>query len=817
MMTHFHPDHKPEYYPGNVVSWRQEGQLFEFRCDNAVVLRIEVLTDAILRFRYSTTGHFAPDFSYAIDPAFAGTCRRLRVSESKHFIRISTDMVVCHIARERLKVQCSDSRGNKLCEDEKGFHWEEGEHGGDIVQMSMKAGSEEAYFGLGDKACSLNLRGNRLQNWNTDCFGYHANSDPLYRCIPFYMGLTHGNAYGIFFDNSFRSFFDFAKERHDTTSFWAHGGEMNYYFFSGPSLLDVATRYAQLTGTAELPPLWAMGYHQCRWSYFPEKRVKEVAAAFRTHKIPCDALYLDIDYMDGYRCFTWDRERFPEPRRLIRELAEDGFRTVVIIDPGIKIDLDNETFQEGLEKDYFCKWPDGPYVKGKVWPGECYFPDYTRPEVRDWWAGLFRDLIRREGVSGVWNDMNEPAIFESPTKTFSEEVMHDYDGNPCSHRKAHNVYGMQMSRATYEGVRQFSYPKRPLMITRASYSGGQRYASVWTGDNVSSWEHLRLANIQCQRLSISGFSYVGTDIGGFNSICTGELLVRWLQAGMFHPLYRNHTMGNNIDGAAEIDDAAVAAKSKEFNTDQEPWAYGEPYTALARAAIEQRYRLLPYLYTAFRQHVETGIPVLRPLAFLDQADPETHNRMEEFGVGDHLLACPVVVEGALTRLLYLPGGEWYAYQTSETYSGRQEMEVDAPLDTLPLFVRAGAVIPHRPVMQYVDEFEARELLLHVYYKDGHMQSECYEDAGDGFDYQEGDFALRTFELNGSPSSLKLIQHIDGDYESPVTHFRIQVYGIPFFVSECWVDGEKIAIEATIESLAVQEYVVPASFVSLKWV
>ncbi len=808
-MIQFPANQKPEFYPGQLISWQQDGNVIELQADNAVILRVEVLNDEILRFRYSTTGYFAPDFSYAISESFSSSPARIRINETKRFIRLVTASVICHISKSGLKIQMSDSKGNRLCEDEKGFHWEESKDGGDIVQMSKKAAADEAYYGLGDKSGSLNLRGQRLQNWNTDCFGYGASTDPLYRSIPFYMGLTHGAAYGLFFDNSFRTYFDFAKERHDTTSFWAHGGEMNYYFFYGPDLLSVAARYAHLTGTAELPPLWAMGYHQCRWSYYPEKRVKEIASAFREHKIPCDALYLDIDYMDGYRCFTWDYDRFPNPRGLIRELKDDGFRTVVIIDPGIKIDMDNEVFMEGLEKDYYCKWPDGPLVKGKVWPGDCYFPDYTKPEVREWWAGLFKDLIRREGVSGIWNDMNEPALFDTASKTFSEEILHDYDGNICSHRKAHNVYGMQMSRATYEGVRRFAYPNRPLMITRASYSGGQRYASVWTGDNVSSWEHLRLANIQCQRLSISGFSFVGTDIGGFNAIADGELLVRWLQAAMLHPLYRNHTMGNNIDGAAEVDDTAVEAKALKFNTDQEPWAYGEPYTSLAREAIEMRYRFLPYLYTAFRQHVETGKPVLRPLSFLDQQDPETYNRMEEFGVGDHLLVCPISEEGATSRKMYLPSGTWYAYDHSIPQAGKCEIEVDAPLNKLPIYIRAGAVIPQRPVMQFVDEFVVEELTLRVYNKLGQEKSECYEDAGDGFDYQEGTFLLRTFELNGTEKSLRLNQHRSGSYESTVRQFRVLLYG--FSGTTCQVDGEEVSVAQSDEPGSPLEFVIPAGF------
>ena len=503
-------------------------------------------------------------------------------------------------------------------------------------------------------------------------------TDPLYRAIPFYYGLRNGIGYGIFFDNTFRTFFDFASERSDVTSFWAHGGEMNYYFIYGPSLMEVAEGYTQLTGTCEMPPMWALGYHQCRWSYYPESRVRELADNFRRRKIPCDALYLDIDYMDGYRCFTWNNEHFPKPAQLIRDLDDEGFRTVVIIDPGIKIDPGYEIFDQGLANDYFCRRTDGPYVKGNVWPGECYFPDFTNPEVRNWWSGLFRDLIRKDGVSGVWNDMNEPALFDTSDRTVPHDVRHDYDGNPCSHRKAHNIYGMQMSRATYEGVKRYLYPERPFMITRASYSGGQRFASVWTGDNTSSWEHLRLANLQSQRLSVSGFSFVGSDIGGFNDLADGELFVRWLQCAIFHPLCRAHTMGDHGHGAAEIDTEAVEAKAAQVNSDQEPWSFGEEYEAVARKAIEFRYQILPLIYTAFWQHIQYGTPIIRPLAFLDHTDHETYGRMDEFSLGDHLLVCPVLQPESESRKLYLPHGKWFNYYTSEAIVGGQEVEVATP-------------------------------------------------------------------------------------------------------------------------------------------
>ncbi|RMG69486.1 MAG: DUF4968 domain-containing protein [Bacteroidetes bacterium] len=781
-----------EQFPGQLVRWEQEGQILTFFCDNLVMLRVHVLREDMLRFRFATEGYFPRDFSYAIDPAFQPAETKVKIKEREAYISLATASLECRIARQGLHTQILDREGRLLCGDDKGFHFQESDFGGNLVFMSKLSQAEESYFGLGDKSSHLNLRGSRMENWATDCFGYGPQTDPLYRAIPFYYSLHEGQAYGIFFDNSFRTFFDFAAEREEATSFWAHGGEMNYYFIYGPELMQVAERYALLTGRPELPPLWALGFHQSKWSYYPESRVRELAATFRAHQIPCDALYLDIDYMDGYRCFTWNGTHFPDPGGMIRDLEQDGFRTVVIIDPGIKIDPDYEVFQQGLAQEAFLRRPDGPYVKGKVWPGECFFPDFTDPEVRSWWASLFRDLIRKEGVHGVWNDMNEPAIFDVESRTMVSDVRHDYDGNPCSHRKGHNVYGMQMSRASYEGVKAFGYPRRPVMITRASYAGGQRFASVWTGDNIASWEHLQLANTQCQRLSVSGFSFCGSDIGGFNDLPDGELFVRWLQTGIFHPLCRVHSIGYNDTGNEAVDDASVAANMADGKPrDQEPWSYGEPFTSIARETINLRYQLLPYLYTTFWQYVQRGTPFLRPLSFVDQHDPETTHRLEEFMVGDHLLVCPISEPGAEGRYLYLPRGYWYDYRSDQPIPGEQEIWTDTTLAEIPLYVRAGAVLPMGPVRQHTGERPEAPLDLHLYHGTQPQTSELYLDAGDGYDYEREGYSLRTFAYEGDSRSLKLDQQHAGGYVPPFARFRIFIHGLPFRVSRCRVDGKPI--------------------------
>ncbi|MFQ3173357.1 MAG: alpha-glucosidase, partial [Flavobacterium sp.] len=599
MITNTELEFKGDLYPSKIISFERDVDSVSFHTDNSVILKVTVLRDSLIRFRYTTKGYFSKDFSYAIDKSYSQGYNFLEVTEEVEFYKIQTSKVKCIIQKTDMRVSILDLNGNVLLEDELGFHWEESyEYGGNIVKMSKASKDGECFYGLGDKATQMNLKGKRLENFATDQYAFQKDQEPLYKVVPFYIGLQNKQAYGIFFDNTFRTFFDFCHERRNVTSFWSEGGEMNYYFIYGPQMEDVVTSYTDLTGKPELPPLWALGYHQCKWSYYPESNVKEVTAKFRELKIPCDAIYLDIDYMEGFRCFTWNKEYFPDPKRMVAELAEDGFKTVVIIDPGIKIDKEYSVYKEALEKDYFCKRADGPYMKGKVWPGECNFPDYTNPEVREWWAGLFKELISDIGVKGVWNDMNEPAVMEVPNKTFPMDVRHDYDGNPCSHRKAHNIYGTQMARATYHGVKRFAYPKRPFIITRSAYAGAQRYSSSWTGDNVATWEHLWIANIQVQRMSISGMGFTGSDIGGFAEQPSGELYTRWIQLGVFHPFCRTHSSGDHGN--------------------QEPWAFDEEVIDITRKFVNMRYQLLPYLYTMFWQYIEEGIPMLKPLVYYDQ-------------------------------------------------------------------------------------------------------------------------------------------------------------------------------------------------------
>ena len=754
-------------YLKEVSSVTRNGSRFCFS-DGVSAVEVKVVSDEIIRVRVAPMGDFLEEFSYATDN-HKFHISRIEKTETDDFYIIATNTVSCRIRKADFLVSFADANEMVMNEDAIPMHWEEhAEYGGYYVYCSKKYQEGEHFFGLGDKPADLDMLGKRYSMWGTDAYAYERDRDPLYKNIPFYIGIHNSLSYGLFFDNTFRTFFDFANEEKDKVSFWSDGGEMQYYYIHGPQMMDVVKRYSLLTGSHPMPPLWALGFHQSRWSYYPEANVKELAKTFREKKIPCDAIHLDIDYMDGYRCFTWNKKHFPEPGRMIAELADDGFKTIVIIDPGIKMDDEYWVYQEGKNKKYFCRRSDDYFMEGAVWPGRCRFPDFTNPEVREWWGGLFEELVE-QGIAGVWNDMNEPAVFGNGT--FPMDVRHDYDGYQCSHRKAHNIYGMQMVRATYAGLKKLQKNKRPFTITRSGYSGVQRFTSTWTGDNSATWDHLKLAIQMLQRLSLSGISFSGSDIGGFTGEPEGELYARWMQFGVFSPLMRVHSSGDTRD--------------------REPWTFGSHIEKIARKYIELRYKLLPYIYSVFWENHKYHLPMLRPLALVEQEVTENFARDDEFMYGDKLLVAPVTEKGALSRHVYLPKGTWYNFWDFSVWQGGKSYEVAAPLDRLPVFVKAGSVIPEYPVMQYTGEHDIDEMLLNVYYAANHVKSFLYEDHGDTFGYEQSIFAEKKFDVHGHQQGLMIEQVVDGLFSPKYDYYRIKVYGIPFTIGKVLVDGKVI--------------------------
>jgi alpha-glucosidase len=795
------------------VRWREGA--YEFVCHNGVTLRVSVLSAGIFRLRYSPDGVFQPDFSYAIDPTFEPEKVTVRLEERDGEYLLDSGALQVVVSKTDLKLKFYDQDDRVLCEDEAGFSakrtilkgWCE-------LRLEKKCHKKEVFFGLGDKACGTNLAGKKFENWCSDSYAFGRETDPLYRAIPFYYALNQGIAYGIFLDNSFRSHFDFDSGETGTTAFSAEGGELNYYFLHGPELDDVARNYARLTGTHELPPYWALGYHQCRWSYHPDSHVREIAAGFRDRNIPCDAIYLDIDYMDGYRCFTWDAKAFPNPKKLVDDLLEMGFQTVTMIDPGIKEDPNYAVYREGLEHNMFIRTVDGVVAKAPVWPGFCAFPDYTNPDVRAWWGMLYTSLYKDIGIAGFWNDMNEPAVFHVNHKTLPDNVLHNHDGLICSHRKAHNIYGQQMNRSSWEGFKTLLPEKRPFLLSRASFSGGQRFSAIWTGDNCSDWNHLQIANIQCQRLAISGFSFCGTDIGGFTGNAEGELFVRWLQLGVFHPLMRVHSIGKHAAGDALPAEEAELIDPALHISDQEPWSFGEKWTDLAKKAIELRYCLLPCLYSSMWLHTLDGLPVIRHLAFADGNDPKLWEVERDFLFGEHLLVSPVIQPKVQRQGVYLPKGNWYYFWTGQPGNG--EVFVNVMPDQIPFFIREGAVLPVYPTRQHTGE-PIDELTLYVYYKNGLETSHLYEDLGEGYEHQQGGFSLKILETEGKNGTFSLRQRKEGSYVPEYRKVKIYLVGFPAFVKKCSVDGVEIPIkEIKLRDRSLYTLILSPEFEKVEW-
>lgn len=615
-------------------------------------------------------------------------------------------------------------------------------------QVRMQCAHYDApVFGSGERAFDLNLRGRRLHLWNEDPGGFHRGDDPINYHIPFVMMPRSMRAIGILWDNSARGVLDAGADGGDYLSFEAEGGPLTYTLFFGQRVVDVLMAYTDHTGRTPLPPLWALGYHQSRYSYFTQDEVLEIARELRTREIPCDAIYLDINYMDGYRVFTHDREAFPDFKAMADALHEQGFKLVTILDPGVKIDPDYAVYQSGLDAGIYLKYPDGEPVMGVVWPGAVHFPDFSDPKGRSWWAQHLKTLIDL-GVDGIWNDMCEPVIFRPDGPgNMPDYVRHDDEGRGGDHLHHHNLYGLQMGQASHEGLRQHLPERRPFNIIRAGYAGAQRYASSWTGDNVSTWDHLKLSISMTLQMGLSGVPFTGPDVGGFAGDADGELLARWTQVACLMPFFRNHS-------------AITAAR-------QEPWVFGEAIERICREAVQLRYRLLPYLYTVFAQHHFTGAPILRPLFMAFDYDSSVAADIDDcYLLGEHLLVAPVVTPQTLRRTVYLPRGDWYDFWTGQRVKSLYDEEmvtVDAPLHHLPLFVRAGSAIPTWPERQHTADPVAG-MTFRLY--PGAGTSYLYEDAGDGFGYQRGDYRWTTLTCRYDKGAFTFKREVEGPYQPP---------------------------------------------------
>jgi alpha-glucosidase len=701
-----------------------------------------------------------------------------------------------------------------------------------VLRHGMRPG--ERLGGLGEQAAGVDLRGGRFVLWNTDAGGsWTSGQGPLYLGVPVVVA-THGDGDTLtFYENSTRGVFSFAgtgetdvsrssapggastAERLSagTASVSFAGGVMRHYVMVG-DVAHLLDRYTQLTGRPALPPRWALGYHQSRWGYKTEQDVRAIVAGFGGLDLPLSAVHLDIDYMDGYRVFTFDRSRFPDPAALATELSRSGVRLVTIVDPGVKVDDGYELYRQGREQRRFCMDGAGRPAEGVVWPGRVAFPDFTDPGTRAWWAGKYQ-VLTDAGIAGIWHDMNEPtsiSLLGDPSLPLS--TRHDFDGRGGDHDEGHNLYGLLMNRAGYEGLRRARPDRRPFIVSRSGWAGMQRWAWNWTGDVASTWASMRQQMATVIGLGLSGVPYSGPDIGGFSGVPHDELYTRWLQMSVLLPYCRTHSV--------------LGAPARE------PWHFEEPTRGIIVAWLRLRYRLLPYLYTLAHDASVSGAPLVRPL-WWPVPDGAARHRSEPaigdgppaapapadgsttvddvFLLGPALLVAPVTVPGASERDMVLPAGDWRSLWAADGGGGTggAAVRVDAPAGRIPVLVRAGSIVPlddgwtgdhdhcrldtdgdlapvtgAAPATLGLDHAPVR-LAFHCWpTDDGEAGGSCVDDAGDG----DGPVRRDTLRLTGAVpgGSAVLTWERQGDYPPP-SAVRVVLHGL--VAAGATVDGRPV--------------------------
>ena len=731
-------------------------------------VRVTSVSDGVVRVRVAPNGNFPKDFSWAVIAAPQPV--EINIAETKSEVRMTAGSIVVSVNKSPLLIRFLDPQGNILLADEPALPmaWND-----ERIHIWKQMPADENYYGLGDKTGPMNRRNRAFTMWNTDEFGWQESSDPLYKTIPFFIGLRAGKAYGVFFDNTWRSVFDFGKESPNYFSFGAEGGELNYYFFAGPEPKKIVSAYTALVGRSPLPPLWSLGYQQSRYTYYPEARAREIVQTMRSKKIPLDAIYFDIDYQQNNAPFTINRQYFPNFEKMLSDFRAQGVHTILITDLHIMKSADPgyAPYATGSKQDVFVRNGDGSEFVGAVWPKDSVFPDFTLTRVRDWWGGLYADFVHM-GVEGFWNDMNEPSVFLRADKTMPLTVRHRLDdGASLDHRAIHNVFGMENVRATYDGLRKLQGDERPFVLTRAAYSGAERYSATWTGDNSSTWNHIAMSTPMLMSMGISGFPLTGDDIGGFAGSPPADLLTRWFEVGALNPIYRDHTAKDTAD--------------------QEPWVSGPEHEAIRRKYIELRYRLMPYLYTGIEEASRTGIPLMRPL-FLEYPEATGfYGDNRDFLFGRDFLVAPVTTEMVDAESVKFPPGDWYDFWNGEKHNSAATLRLHPKLEEMPLYVRAGAIVPMQAVVQSTQEVPAGPLELRVY-PGADCRGTLYQDDGHTFAYQRGEFLRVNYSCQLSANAVAVSSSAEKDgYKPWWTDVSVTIYGAAAAPKNATLDGQTI--------------------------
>jgi alpha-glucosidase len=764
---------------------------------DGVTLQVNALRDDVLRVRMWKGDAVPEDASWAVLPE-ARTSRVPVTPEARGFstkaLRVSID--------DHLLLTLTDLQGNILQKDAAPVLWD-----GTRFEVSKQRSFSDHFFGLGDKPGPLDRGGQAFTMWNTDAFGWQESTDPIYKSMPFFLDIKQGRTLGVFLDNTWRTNFDFGRADETRYTFGSLNGPIDYYLLYGPDPKQVVTGWAWLTGPTPLPPLWALGFQQSRYTYFPETQLREIATRLRRDRIPSDVLWLDIDFQHENWPFTVNEKAFPNFKGMVKDLADEHFKLVVITDLHVakQPNAGYAPYDSGVAGDHFVKNPDGSIYVGKVWPGPAVFPDFTQAQTRQWWGGLFKDFVE-DGVAGFWNDMNEPAVFDGPGKTMPNDIQHRIDEpgfrkRTATHLEIHDIFGMQNARATEEGELALRPSERPFVMTRATYAGGQRYATTWTGDNSSTWNHLRMTIPQLVNLGLSGFSLAGADVGGFAGSPPPDLLTKWIELSAFQPIDRDHS-----------------AKGTRMH---EVWVDGPQQESIRRRFIEERYRLMPYLYTLAEETSRDGLPIDRPL-FLefpyatDDGTPyDLTTGGSEFLFGSRILVAPnPSPEEIAPYAIHLPPGTWYDYWTGGqvaggTLAGTLDLEqrdkviaqkplmVTPRLDQLPVYVRGGSILPIAPVTQSTSEAPNGPLTLRVFLPTSGeaCAGDVYTDDGHSFNFRNGEFARVHFTCSvAADGSVQVeIAKQEGNWRPWWHDYRVEVVSRKPKTTRASVNGKRVAI------------------------
>jgi alpha-glucosidase len=714
------------------------------------IFEVTTYTPQIIRVRVSNTNEFKP-LSYALVSSAVPT-NDATIKESGNTIELSTNTITAVIEKQpQFRIIFKNSKGDVINEDASG-------NGlgisyiGNRFSTYKKLQEGERFIGMGEALGNLDRRGTGIALNNTDTYKYGDPRLSMYSSIPFYMGLHNNVQYGIFYNNSYASFFNFGLSTPQFVSTTFQGGDADYFFMYDASPAKIIEHYTSLTGRMQLPPVWSIGYHQSKCSYMSEQEVEWIASTFRKKQLPLDCIVLDADYQQGYRPFTANKERFPDIAALAATLKAQQIELTASVYPGVAIDSNYHSYKDGLQQKVFLKYADGNYFNTEIAPVQCYLPDYTNPSARQWWKDKM-NWLPQNGIHGYWNDMNEPALGGS---YIPDNVVFDFDGRKTNALEAKNVYGFQMARSSYEAALQNSMERRPFVLTRSGFAGVQRYAAMWSGDNTASDEGLLGSVLLNNQLGISGLAFSGHDIGGFIGDGNKELYQRWIQVGAFSPFCRNH---KGCGGSAG-----------------EPWVYGAEAEAISKIFIGFRYRLMPYIYSAFYEASQTGMPIAKSLAVDYPFDDKVYDNkyQYQFLFGQNMLVIPVTSEEK-TKKFYLPKGEWYNLYTDKKIVGEKEMTEEIPAYRLPLFVKGSAIIPMQSMVQSTKEQPSDTLFLHIYNGNGQNSFVYYEDAGDGFAYQKGEYCKRIIQL--LPNEKKfIITKQEGSFNSKFKKIQLILHG-----------------------------------------